>query len=285
MKQHAIPQNILDVEFKIFTKFTLKEFAYLAIGIGTGGIFLYMYAKNQIPGVIALPIFIVTSGIGIFFAVIPINDQPADQFIKNFLNAIRKPTRRVWLNSKMKKSRKQADAEIVKEQAKKNLEEEVKKPKIIGSSKIKATKEEIDDKNLDLLEDSITTQKASPTTVTQKQEPKKTFVEKQLVITSENISNFQFEINGYDKLPGNINLWICNKEFLPVQDVVVQLYNKNGDILYANKTLANGYFLTNKVFEEGVYSLKLSHQSIMFPNIKIVVEKNMNKKPIKIIPL
>ena len=40
MRQHAIPQNILDVEFKIFTKFTLKEFAYLGIGVGIGGVFL-----------------------------------------------------------------------------------------------------------------------------------------------------------------------------------------------------------------------------------------------------
>ena len=95
MRQHAIPQNILDVEFKIFTKFTLKEFAYLAIGIGVGGIFLYMYAKNQIPSFLAIPIFIVSSGIGIFFALVPINDQPADQYIKNFVNAIQKPTRRV----------------------------------------------------------------------------------------------------------------------------------------------------------------------------------------------
>ena len=40
MKQHPIPQNVLDVEFKLFTKFTVREFAYIAIGFGFGGIFI-----------------------------------------------------------------------------------------------------------------------------------------------------------------------------------------------------------------------------------------------------
>jgi hypothetical protein len=279
MRQHAIPQNILDVEFKIFTKFTLKEFAYLAIGVGTGGIFLYMYAKGEIPGIIALPVFVVSSAIGIFFALVPINDQPADQFIRNFINAIRKPTRRVWLDNDMKISRKEKDAEIAKEQAKKNMEAEVQKKNIIGGSTKK--KEEINDQDMDLLKDTG----LKPIKQETQQTSSKTFQEKQLVITSENIKNFQFEIKGFDNLPGNINLWISNKEFLPVPDVVVQLYDKDGKILYANKTQANGYFLTNKEYPDGVYFLKLSSNSLMFPSVKIVLEKNFTKKPIKITSL
>lgn len=279
MRQHAIPQNILDVEFKIFTKFTLKEFAYLAIGVGTGGIFLYMYAKGEIPGIIALPVFVVSSAIGIFFALVPINDQPADQFIRNFINAIRKPTRRVWLDNDMKISRKEKDAEIAKEQAKKNMEAEVQKKNIIGGSTKK--KEEINDQDMDLLKDTG----LKPIRQETQQTAPKTFQEKQLVITSENIKNFQFEIKGFDNLPGNINLWISNKEFLPVPDVVVQLYDKDGKILYANKTQANGYFLTNKEYPDGVYFLKLSSNSLMFPSVKIALERNFSKKPIKITSL
>ncbi len=33
--------------------------------------------------------------------------------------------------------------------------------------------------------------------------------ENQIVINEENISKYQFTIKSVDKLPGNINLWIC----------------------------------------------------------------------------
>lgn len=284
MRQHAIPQNILDVEFKIFTKFTLKEFAYLAIGIGTGSIFLYLYAKNQAPAIVAIPIFIICSGIGIFFALVPINDQPADQYLKNFVNAIKKPTRRVWLDSKMKKDRTQSDAQIAKETASKNLGDAVKRPKIIGSSKVGDNKKEVDDKGLDLLEDTGAPAKEKDVKVKEKSTDK-TFVEKQLVLTSENILQYQFDIEGSDKLPGNINIWVSDKTFKPIPNVVIQLCDKDGNILYANKTPENGYFLTNKIFPEGIYILKMSNSSYSFPGIKIVLDKNFSKKPIKITAL
>ena len=280
MRQHAIPQNILDVEFKIFTKFTLKEFAYLAIGIGTGGLFLYLYAKDQIPAIIAIPIFIVTSGMGIFFALVPINDQPADKFLRNFLAAIRKPTRRVWLDSKMKSSRTKTEVKLAKQAISKNLDVEIKRPKIIGSSKIEIQKEKLDDRKLDLLKDNKPIQEELPTIETTK--GKKSFVEKQLVLTSENIKNYQFDIEGIDKLPGNINIWVSDKNFKPIPNVVIQLSDKDKKLLYANKTPTNGYFLTNKIFKEGIYLLKIESSDFSFPSVKIVLDKNINKKPIKI---
>ena len=100
MKQHPIPQNILDIEFKLFTKFTVKEFAYMSLGIGFGGLFLYFYTKNQMPAYVAFPVFLVSSGIGLFLGLVPINDQKADQFLSNYIAAITKPTQRVWKNDK-----------------------------------------------------------------------------------------------------------------------------------------------------------------------------------------
>lgn len=96
MRQHPIPQNILDIEFKLFTKFTIREFAYMAIGIGFGGIFLYLFSKGEIPAVIALPVFLISSGIGLFLGLVPINDQNADVFMRNYFLAISRPTQRVW---------------------------------------------------------------------------------------------------------------------------------------------------------------------------------------------
>lgn len=96
MKQHAIPQNILDVEFKLFTKFTVREFLYISLGIGFGGIFIYLFTIAVLPIFVALPIFIFSSGFGLLLGLVPINDQKADVFLTNYIRAIRRPTLRVW---------------------------------------------------------------------------------------------------------------------------------------------------------------------------------------------
>ncbi len=38
----------------------------------------------------------------------------------------------------------------------------------------------------------------------------------ELIITEENISKYQFKANGFDNYPGNINLWICDKNYKPI---------------------------------------------------------------------
>jgi len=98
MKQHPIPQNILDIEFKLFTKFTVKEFAYIAVGVGFGGIFLYLFSLKILPFYLAIPAFVVLSGLGLFLGLVPINDQKADVFMSNYFRAIKRPTQRVWRN-------------------------------------------------------------------------------------------------------------------------------------------------------------------------------------------
>jgi hypothetical protein len=98
MRQHAIPQNILDIEFKLFTKFTVREFVYMAIGVGFGGIFLYYFTLGQVPGIIAFPVFIASSTLGLVLGLVNINDQKADVFFRNYIWAITHPTQRVWKN-------------------------------------------------------------------------------------------------------------------------------------------------------------------------------------------
>jgi hypothetical protein len=57
MRQHPIPHNILDIEFKLFGKFSAKQFGYIAIGAVTGGIFLLLRSNGAIPDIIAWPAF------------------------------------------------------------------------------------------------------------------------------------------------------------------------------------------------------------------------------------
>ncbi len=96
MKQHPIPQNILDIEFKLFSHFTIREFAYIAIGGGFGLIFLYLMSTQKIPGWVAIPIFLISAGTGAFLGLVPINDQKADVYFRNFIKSVTSPTLRVW---------------------------------------------------------------------------------------------------------------------------------------------------------------------------------------------
>lgn len=271
MRQHAIPQNVLDVEFKLFTKFTLKEFAYLALGIGFGGLMIYLTVDKVIPAILGIPVFFLSSVSGIFLGLVPINDQDADKFIQSYIAAINNPTQRAWLNKKMK-------AERIKPAVKPNEEgklvpQEIKdeKPKIIGASFVntQSSEEEVVTKEIEDVKEEIEPVVAS-------------LDPNNLVITDENLEKFQFNISSSDSLPGNINIWLCTKDLKPIPNTIVYLRSKDGKMLYANKTGPNGYFLTNKIWDPGVYVLNFEHPQFKFPNVQIVLTNKENRLPIKI---
>jgi len=264
MRQHAIPQNILDVEFKIFTKFTLKEFAYLGIGVGIGGVFLYFTTRGEFPGIVGIPLFILFSSIGVFLALVPINDQPADKFISNFFYAVNRPTQRVWLNKELKDER-----------TKPAIQPEKKKQKIFGGSKIDQTGQEV-------YTESSKKKQPVQQTVEQVIPSAQVSTNEKIIINEENISKYQFKIQSVDKLPGNINLWLCTKDNQPIPNVQTYLKDKDGKLLYANKTGKNGYFLTNKEYPEGIYNIEFEGAPFTIPPISIVLTKNMGKLPYRI---
>jgi len=275
MRQHAIPQNILDVEFKLFTKFTLKEFAYLAIGLGVGGIMIYLVVSGIIPPILGIPIFIVSSGLGAFLGLVPINEQDADVFIKNYITAITNPTQRVWLNKELKE--KGVKPELKPDEEGKLIPKDIrtKKKKIIGES-------------LPTREDSVEIKDNDPRDMLDEElniDPQLTAVlpsSNILIITEENISKYQFNIASTDKLPGNINFWLSTKDSKPVPNVIVYLKSSDGKILYANKTGESGYFLTNKLWEPGTYMLEFQHPIYEFPKVQLEVTNKKDKLPIKI---
>lgn len=289
MRQHPIPQNILDVEFKLFTKFTLKEFGYLALGIGSGGIFLYLSASGYLPGIIGIPVFIVCSLAGIILGLVPINDQDADVFIKNYITAISSPTQRVWMNKEIKDSNIKPEVKPTQDGKIIHKESKESKKKIIGGNLLGEANEP--QENLSNPEEEITnvtnteskeviqSEIIPETKATQPIDPNL------LVITEENVDNYQFDIKTIDQLPGNINAWLCTKDFKQIPNVISYLRNNDSKILYANKTGPNGYFLTNKIWEEGVYTIEFQHPQFKFPKVKIVLTKNFTKKPIKITTL
>lgn len=91
-KQHAIPQSIMSVEFKIIGDLTLKQFFFLLIFCGLAyssfmlvQIFIFKWL---------LVVFFV--GLGLCFAFLPLGDRGLDVWIVNFLKAMLLPNQFVY---------------------------------------------------------------------------------------------------------------------------------------------------------------------------------------------
>ncbi len=91
-QQHAVPQNIMSVEFKLIGDLTVRQFTYLAGGI----VISFLINKLGLPVFFRYPIAGVFLLGGIGMAFLPIQDRGLDQWIKNFLVSVFSPQQRVW---------------------------------------------------------------------------------------------------------------------------------------------------------------------------------------------
>ncbi len=91
-KQHAIPQSIMSVEFKIIGDLTLKQFFFLMIFCG-----LAYLSFMTIQAVIFKWLFVIFFvGTGLAFAFLPLGDRGLDTWIVNFLRAMFLPNQFVY---------------------------------------------------------------------------------------------------------------------------------------------------------------------------------------------
>ncbi len=304
MKQHAIPQNILDIEFKLFTKFTVREFVYMALGIGFGGIFLYFFTKGQLPGVIAIPIFVVSSGIGLFLGLVPINDQKADVFLRNYIWAITNPTQRVWKNEKLlNKDGIEDKMEITQGDMQRNPNQGGG-AKIVGAGPVN-TNQFIENEKLNQLDKeeeerlaSITnnapytpvsnttsptptppppmsTQVSTPPTTVPTPPPIKP---NSILISRETLGSFQ-TVSG----SGNqtLGFQIIDKEQNPNNNAVVALKGRNGTVIFAQRTDGNGTVTLTQQLPADQYKLVVQSQNKTYSNIELALDG----KPFPIIKL
>ena len=91
MQQYNIPQFI-DSEDKIIGPLTIRQFAFLAIGVVIGGFLWYFKPNLGVFVISVLPVVVGTFA----FAFIKINGQNFDIFIVNVMVYILKPTLFLW---------------------------------------------------------------------------------------------------------------------------------------------------------------------------------------------
>lgn len=89
MEQHPVPQNIIDVEFKLFGSFTLKQFGKILIG---GLAALFFFTLN-VPDIIKWPLVGISVILGLGLAMMP----NLGTWLNGFLKAIFFSPRYVWI--------------------------------------------------------------------------------------------------------------------------------------------------------------------------------------------
>ena len=94
---HAVPQNILDVEFKLFGSLTVKQFSYIAGAAFVGLIFYFIF--NSLPWLM-WPLVLVCIGLGIALALVKINQRPFDVWLTNYIIAVLGSQRSIYHKSK-----------------------------------------------------------------------------------------------------------------------------------------------------------------------------------------
>lgn len=92
MDQHPIPRQITTFEFKLIGFLTLKQFIYLIVFLPFGYI---VYQLFPIP-LVNIVLACLVGGLGVFLAFVPINDRPADVWIRNFVKRLTSPTQYVY---------------------------------------------------------------------------------------------------------------------------------------------------------------------------------------------
>lgn len=94
MDTHPIPQNVTSFQFKLVGDMTLKQFLYLAAGLGFAySLFVTIAASYPF---IAWPLIIISSLLGVAFAFLPIGSRPLDHWLAAYLRAVYSPTKRIW---------------------------------------------------------------------------------------------------------------------------------------------------------------------------------------------
>lgn len=87
---HPIPQNVTNFEFHLVGDMTLKQFGYLAAGVGLA--FLVFTTLSTSQPILAWPIIVISALLGVAFAFLPIQERPLDHWVVAFFKAIFQPT-------------------------------------------------------------------------------------------------------------------------------------------------------------------------------------------------
>jgi hypothetical protein len=92
MENHPIPQDVTGFQFKLIGNMTVKQFAYVAVGVVLSVIFYYA----PLLFVIKIPFIILFSSVGVALAFLPLDGRPLDVMLSQFLRALFLPNQYIY---------------------------------------------------------------------------------------------------------------------------------------------------------------------------------------------
>jgi len=92
MDNHPIPQDVTGFQFKLIGNMTVKQFAYLAIGV----IIAAVIYKMPVNFLIRFPFCAFFALLGTGLAYLPVSGRPMDLMIGNYIKALFRPTQFIY---------------------------------------------------------------------------------------------------------------------------------------------------------------------------------------------
>lgn len=91
-RQHPVPQNVMDVEFKVIGDLTVRQLMYLFAGM----VAVYSFYKTGLPTFWKYIFISISGALSIAVAFIPIQERGLDKWLVSFIKAMISPTQMVW---------------------------------------------------------------------------------------------------------------------------------------------------------------------------------------------
>lgn len=257
MERHAVPQNIMEVEFKLFGALSVKQFAYLA-GFLMVALLIYF---TPLPGLLRFVLIILSVILGIFLSLIKINGQYSSIWLTNFIVAMFTSQERVWKKTGVV-------PDVFHEEVRKTKEEtleKVKKEGRIKASVAPLTKFEV---------------RTSPTIADREEELRLKQIEQtmfgtdtiQTPINTQAVSSVQPEVSGNNSIRG----YVVDGQSNPVQSALVSVNAEGGEFLKEVTTDAKGYFDLGLTLNPGVYFASIAAPKLVFEYYKIRLKPNQD---------
>lgn len=92
MQEHFIPQDISNYKFHLIGELDLQQFLEIMAGVVLG----FLVYKIGLPGFVTWPLVLLSVGLGLVAAFIPIADQPLSHWLKVFFHLLSAPTKFYW---------------------------------------------------------------------------------------------------------------------------------------------------------------------------------------------
>lgn len=91
-RQHPVPQNVMDVEFRVIGDLTIRQLMYLFAGM----VAVYSFYKTGLPTFWKYIFISISGALSIAVAFIPIQERGLDKWLVSFIKAMIAPTQMVW---------------------------------------------------------------------------------------------------------------------------------------------------------------------------------------------